>query len=151
MTRQTPFADPAVARVFAGYPASPRRALLALRELIFETARHTEGVGAIEETLKWGEPAYLTARSGSGTTIRIAWKPRAPDRYALYVHCQTDLIETFRTLFPEEFEFEKNRAMVMRVADDPSPAALAHCIGAALTYHLRKRSPAGTPVQGGRK
>ena len=32
-----------------------------IRGLIFDVAKdHTDGVGRLEETLKWGEPSYLT-------------------------------------------------------------------------------------------
>ena len=34
-----------------------------LRQLIFETAAATEVVGELEETLKWGEPSYLTPKT----------------------------------------------------------------------------------------
>ena len=56
------FADKDVEAVFSGYPETLRRRLMALRALIFETAQSTEGVGALEETLKWGQPSYLTAK-----------------------------------------------------------------------------------------
>jgi hypothetical protein len=69
-----------------------RRRLLALRELIFDTAASTEGVGELEETLKWGEPACLTPKSRSGTTVRIVWKPSDPTRYAMYFHCVVPLL-----------------------------------------------------------
>jgi hypothetical protein len=62
-----------------------------LRELIFDVAASTDGVGEIEETLRWGEPAYLTSQSKSGTTIRIGWKSSRPAEYAVFFHCQTDL------------------------------------------------------------
>ena len=52
--------------------------LMTLRALIFDVAAKTDGVGALDETLKWGEPAYLT-RSKSGSTIRLGWKASAPD------------------------------------------------------------------------
>ena len=73
-----PTPNPSVADVFERYPAAVRPKLLALRKLIFETAEATEGVGPVTETLKWGEPAYLTEASKSGTTVRIAWKARSP-------------------------------------------------------------------------
>lgn len=134
----TPFASAAVARVFAGYPASIRPGLLALRELIFRTAAATDGVGEIEETLKWGEPAYLTSESKSGSTVRVAWKKSQPGQYAMYFHCQTNLVETFRTMFPDDFKFEGNRALVFAAGDKVPKDALAICIAAALTYHRRK-------------
>jgi hypothetical protein len=135
-----PFTNPAVVRVFDAYPEHVRRAMLALRELIFDTAARTDGVDELEETLKWGEPAYLTAKSKSGTTVRIAWKEKQPERYALYVHCQTNLIDTFRTLFPHDFEFEGNRAIVFELGALLPRDTLSLCIAQALTYHLRKRA-----------
>jgi Domain of unknown function (DU1801) len=130
-----PFTSPSVERVFAAYPAGMRKKMLALRELILRTAAETEGVGELEETLKWGEPAYLTSSSGSGSTIRIDWKKKRPNEYAVYFNCQTTLVETFRTLFPNDFKFEGNRALVFGEADAIPRDALAFCIATALTYH----------------
>jgi hypothetical protein len=65
------FADPAVAAVFSAYPEPLQTRLLALRRLILDTAMTTNGVGALEETLKWGQPSYLTTATKSGSTVRI--------------------------------------------------------------------------------
>jgi hypothetical protein len=145
----TPFANSAVAAAFDVYPPEPRRKLLALRELIFKTAAATDGVGELEEALKWGEPAYLTTRTKSGSTVRIAWKKAAPTQYAMYFNCQTDLIETFRTLFPADFSFEGNRAIVFDIDARVPTAPLIFCIAAALTYHLRKAETTARPRAGG--
>ena len=134
-----------VAAVFDGYPAPLKSRLLRLRELILETASQTEGVGELEETLKWGQPSYLTAKTKSGSTIRIdRLKPcgnkAGPDgQYALFFHCQTTLADTFRELYPDEFRIERNRAIVFDADDEIPEAALRHCIALALTYHLKKR------------
>lgn len=138
----TPFDSPSVAGVFAGYAEPARSSMLALRELIFETAADTEGVGPIEETLKWGEPAYVTSVTKSGSTVRMGWKPSQPEQFALYFHCQTKLIDTFRTLFPQDFEFEGDRAIVFKVGEPIRKDAVAFCISASLTYHLRKKTAA---------
>ena len=63
----------------------------------------------------------------------------AADQYAVYFHCQTDLVETFRGLYPTELTYGGNRSILLRAADDVPEAALRHCIGLALTYHLNKR------------
>jgi len=131
-----PFTNIAVGKTFDGYPPKVRRKLLALRELIFRTAASIEAVGELEETLKWGEPAYLTSSSGSGSTIRIGWKKARPGEYAMYFNCQTTLVETFRSLFPNDFQFEGNRALVFNEAEPVPKEALAYCVGAALTYHI---------------
>ena len=131
-------ANAAVAAVFASYPPAIRRKLLALRSLILKTAASTPGVGALEETLKWGEPAYVTL-SRSGSTIRLGWKDSKPGQYAMYFNCQTNLVETFKTLFPKELKYAGNRAIIFDEKDRPPTDAVAYCIGAALTYHRRKR------------
>jgi hypothetical protein len=133
------FADPAVEAAFAAYPAQTKAKLLALRKLILETAARTPGVGALDETLKWGQPSYLTNATRSGSTVRIDRVKPAPgdarERYALYVHCQTTLVSTFRQLYRDQLSFGGNRSIVME-ADRPLPkAALRHCIALALTYH----------------
>jgi hypothetical protein len=92
------FPDPAVDAVFDAYPAPLKPKLLALRRLIFDTAKATTGVGALHETLKWGQPSYLTPESKSGSTIRIDQVKSAANQYAIYFHCQTDLVETFRAV-----------------------------------------------------
>jgi hypothetical protein len=134
-----PFDDPAVAAVFEAYPPEVKDRLLRLRDLIFETAAETDGVGAIEETLKWGQPSYLTPETKSGTTIRIDRHKSGEGRTALFFHCQTHLIDTFREMFRGDLAFEGNRAVVLGPQDDVPEEVLRHCIAMALTYHLNKR------------
>lgn len=116
--------------------------MLALRRLIFDTARTTTGVGALEETLKWGQPSYLTSETKSGSTIRIDRVKSATGQYALFFHCQTDLVATFRELYPTEFSYGGNRSIILDVNDDVPKPALQHCVALALTYHLTKRKAA---------
>jgi hypothetical protein len=136
------FADPAVEAAFDAYPKPLKPKLLALRRLILDTARTTSGVGALEETLKWGQPSYLTPETKSGSTIRIDAIKSGADRYAVYFHCQTNLVETFRELYPSEFSYGGNRCIILNAADDVPEPALRHCVALALTYHLKKRKPA---------
>ena len=130
-----PIQDAAVTAKFAKYPEEVRKKLLHLRHLILETAEELEHVGPITETLKWGEPAYLTSQTGSGSTIRIDWKAKAPDQYAMYFNCKTTLVDTFRTIFPKDFKFEGNRALIFNLSDSIPDDSVKHCIGAALVYH----------------
>ncbi|WP_076864444.1 DUF1801 domain-containing protein [Bradyrhizobium mercantei] len=128
--------------LFDAYPAPVKARLLALRRLIFETAKATKGVGALEETLKWGQPSYLTAETGSGSTVRIDQVKPAADQVAVYFHCQTNLVETFRERYPE-LSYSGNRAILLDVSGKLPEAALRHCVALALTYHLNKR-PTGS-------
>lgn len=130
--------NPDVAAVFESYPVAIRQKLMRLRKLIFDVAKSTSEAGPIEETLKWGESAYITSQSRSGSTIRIAWKKSAPDKYAMLFNCRTTLIESFRTVFPGTFTYEGNRAIVFDKKEDIPVKELAFCVGAALTYHLNK-------------
>jgi hypothetical protein len=135
-----PFQNASVAKVFDAYPANFRRKLLALREKIFRVADSIDGVGQLEETLKWGEPAYVTVETKSGSTIRIHWKKSNPTQYAMYFICTTGLVETFRTLFPDDFKYEGNRAILFAEKDEIPDDALTFCIGTALTYQRDKRA-----------
>lgn len=131
--------DPKISQVFACYPRKMKQRLMSLRQLIFDVAAKTDGVGPLEETLKWGEPAYLTSKSKSGSLIRIDVKKSDPTKYAMYFHCQTRLVETFRALFPDTFAYEKNRAIVFDEDDRLPVRELRVCIAMALTYHLAKK------------
>jgi hypothetical protein len=136
------FDDAAVAAAFAAYPKSLKPKLLALRRLILDTAKTTKGVGALEETLKWGQPSYLTPETKSGSTIRIDTIKSGADRYAVYFHCQTNLVETFRELYPTELSYGGNRCIILHADDDVPKEELRHCVALALTYHLGKRKAA---------
>lgn len=131
------FAAPDVAKAFGAMPARAREGLLALRSAIFGVAAEHPAVGRIEETLKWGQPAYLTPETKSGSTIRLGVPKSAGHDYALFVHCQTDLTRRFDETYPGVFTYEGTRALLFRAQDAPDAQALRHCIGMALTYHLR--------------
>ena len=130
--------NPAVAAAFAKFPAPARAQAMALRETIFDVAARTQGVGALDETLKWGEPAYLTP-SKSGSTIRLGWKPSAPDDVAIYFICTTGLVDRFRELYPRSFRFGGNRALLFDATSRLPVKQLRHCIALALTYRLGRR------------
>lgn len=135
-----PFKDARVKAVFDGYRGESRRSLLRLRGLIFETAAETERVGALVETLKWGQPAYLPAKPRIGSTIRIDALGELPTGCVMFVHCQTTLIADFRERYGELLTFEGNRAVLLPRWDEVSREALQHCIALALTYHLKPRA-----------
>lgn len=135
MDKHYPFEDPSVEAVFAGYPKPEQSSLLLLRDQIFKTAEQTKGVGPLLETLKWGQPAYLTPETKSGSTIRLGL-PKTGG-YAIYVHCQTTIISDFQQIFPSDFSYEGNRAIHFD-ANNPLPqlSKLELLISRALTYHL---------------
>ena len=97
-------ANPVAAEVDAvlhTYPTKARTRLKQVRRLIYQVARETPEVGTLTETTKWSEPAYLTEQTKAGVTLRMAWKAKRPDEYALFVNCQSDVLDTLRTINPE--------------------------------------------------
>ena len=133
------FTDARVAAIFASYPPATRKKLLALRQLIFDTAASTDGVGTLEETVKWGQPSYLTAASKSGSTIRIDSVKDFGGRYAVYFNCQTSLVDTFKELYGDKLRLEGRRAIILEAGDRLPAEELRHCIALALTYHRAKK------------
>lgn len=133
---------PEVQTVFDQYSSAIRDKLQSVRYLIYEVASEIEAVGELEETLKWGQPSYLPSKTKSGTTIRIDQVKDYPDNFALYVNCQTTLIDTFRSRYPELI-YEGNRAIIFSIDEELPIDTLRECIGMILTYHLRKKPSRG--------
>ena len=125
---------PEVKAAFEAMPMPARQGCMTLRELIFEVAAQTREAGQISEELRWGQPAYLTQETKSGTTIRLG--RGKPNGFALLVHCQTSLIEDFRPLAPEGTRFDGSRAVLFADVSDVDKSAMRLLIHSALTYHL---------------
>lgn len=130
--------DPRVKEVFDNYPEFVRQQLLNLRELVLSAATEIDGLDNLEETLKWGEPSYL---SKYGSTIRMDWKKKTPEQYAIYFKCTSALVPTFRKIYKDKFEFEGNRAIVFKLINKVPEVELKHCISMALRYHKIKHLP----------
>ncbi len=130
--------DPEVALVFENYPKAVRKKMVILRNLVVETAKEIDGLNKLEETLKWGEPSYLTK---NGSTLRMHWKSKTPEQYAMYFKCTSRLVETFKVIFKYKFDFEGNRAIVFKIDDTIPSNELKQCIKATLCYHKVKHMP----------
>ncbi|MFI1743644.1 DUF1801 domain-containing protein [Thalassobellus sediminis] len=130
--------NPKVATVFNKYPKQVKKQMLHLRKLVLETASKIEGLNKLEETLKWGEPSYIAKH---GSTIRMDWKEKNPEQYALYFQCTSRLVSTYKTIYKNEFKFEGNRAIIFKLDDKIPEKELKHCLLLALTYHKRKHLP----------
>lgn len=127
--------NPKVDDVFANYPDFVRGKMERLRSLVIETAEETQDITIIEETLKWGEPSFVTR---IGTTLRMDWKEKTPDQYAMYFQCTSRLVNTFRLIFGSKFQYEGTRAVVFDINQKVPVEDLKECIRAALTYHKVK-------------
>lgn len=125
-----------IKNLFSSYPEKARRDLENLRSLIHEVANKTAGVGEIKECLKWGELSFVTSETKSGSTIRIDWKKKDPERVHLYFNCQTKLISIYKELYPDEFDYGGNRSISFKLGDRVPKRKLSNCIEIALTYNL---------------
>mgnify|MGYP001796919881 FL=1 len=128
----------AVEQLLDSYPIQAKYKLLQLKKLILDTADETVGLEKLMETTKWGEPSYVTK---TGSTIRMDWKEKTPDKYYLFFICNTELVNTFKLIFGDELQYEGNRAIVLELKDPMPSSALKRCIALALQYHRVKHLP----------
>lgn len=133
MTRA--FVSDAVAAAFDAVGTDARAGMLGLRTLIFEAAADLPQVGQVQEALRWGQPAYLTPVTKSGTTLRLG-VPKS-GQFALFVHCQTRLIADYITMFPGQDRIDGTRAILFDRAAQIDPQRHGWLIRHALTYHLK--------------
>ena len=108
-----------------------------LQTLVRDAA--ADGAIEIAETVKWGQLSFVTP-NGEGTTVRFGQPKGRDDICAVYVHCQTDLVGRWRSLYPDAFEYEGNRAVYVPSTGDVDTAALSHMISMALRYHASKQA-----------
>lgn len=127
--------DPRVEQVFAKYPEHISAKMQWLRELVISTAKETSEISSLEETLKWGEPSFVTKH---GSTLRMDWKSKSPDQYAMYFQCTSRLVDTFRMVFDNKFKYEGKRAIVFGLDEKIPENELKECIKATLNYHKVK-------------
>lgn len=129
--------DEQVRKAYDRFDALVAKRLLEVRLLIFELAELDDQIGKITETLKWGEPSYLTEQSKSGTTIRLSKVKDEANYCGIYVHCQTRLISEFRDSFADALEFSGNRAVLIDVSKPLKETPVKMFLQKALTYHLK--------------
>jgi Domain of unknown function (DU1801) len=126
-----------VAKKYESYPDNAKIFFMKIRAVIFEVAEN-EGLGDVEETLKWGEPSYLVK---GGSTIRVDWKPKFPNQLSVYFNCKTSLVETFREIFGDTFQYEGNREIVFLMFKKLPLTEFKTCISLSFRYHKIKNLP----------
>lgn len=131
------FKHPKIRNIFDSFEPIVKKKLLQIRDLIYTTAANIDAVGDITETLKWGEPSYVPLKQRVGSPIRLN-QLKGKNGFALYFNCQSNLIPTFKQLYPSTFNYEGNRSIVFDRKDKIPIKELEHCISIALTYHIHK-------------
>ena len=120
------------------FESQTRNDLLEVRDMVLRVAKSNEDIGELEETLKWGEPSYLTPQTKSGSTLRLG-QTKTDQKPALFVNCQTTLVDEIRELYPDTFGYEGTRGVVLKDAPEDVAQELEHTIALVLTYHTRKK------------
>ena len=128
-----------VARAYGLFPVPLHALAMDLRVVVFTVAARME-LPDLEETIKWGEPAYLPGRGG--TTLRIGYG-RDATVCKLLVNCQTTLIDGWRQRFEGRLVFEGNRAVLLAPGVPFDRGAIETCVADAFVYHKRKKAAHG--------
>ena len=115
-------------------PDHVRARLEELRAEIYQAAEDT-GTAPLEASLKWGQPSFA---SKVGTPLRLSWSPKMGEVCGAYVHCQTTLVDSYRTLFPDAFAYQDNRAVLVPLSGEFDRMAFRKIASMALTYHRDK-------------
>ena len=110
-----------------------------LAEIIRHTAGKLPEIGGLEETFKWGQRSFLPKKNRIGTTVRI--DQHGDDQVAMYVHCQTTLVDSYRAMYPE-LTYEGKRAIVFNTKKKLPRDKISVLVEEALLYHFNKKKRA---------
>jgi len=127
-----------VEAAITGYPDAVQERLLELRGLVLDVAAATPAAGRVEETLRWGQPSFVT-EPRTGTTVRID-RVRGTDDVAVFTHCRTPLVDECRAAHGDLFDYDGTRGVILRAGRAVPVAELGEHVRAALTYRLRPRA-----------
>lgn len=126
------------APLLATWPPETRRAFATLRALCHDAAI-TAGASPLDESLKWGQPAWRPRKPRTGSTLRAMWDQNQPDTLSLFVDCKTDLAARMQDIYPG-LANDGRRALAVPLSPLPEDA-LHHLAAMTFTYHLRKAKP----------
>lgn len=117
--------------VTAQYPDHIQSRFDEFKSMVHSVAEGIDDIKWIEESIKWNEPTF---KSNIGSPFRFGWSSKASDQFGLYFICTTTLVETYKKLYPDFFNFDGNRGLIFQ-SNDPFPKEpLLHCIELALRY-----------------
>ena len=127
----------AVQTRIAQWPPAAQQAFETLRGICHNTATHHQ-LGPLEESLKWGQPAWRPVKPNTGSTLRVMWEETTPDLLNLYVGCKTDLAARMREIYPDLPQNDDRRHIALRLSDPLPVEALSHLASMTLAYHQSK-------------
>lgn len=118
------------------WPEAAQLRLQAMRALFYDVA-DTAKIGPLDESLKWGQPAWRPRRARMGSTVRLNWSEAAPRSLMAYVDCKTDLATQLHSRFPH-FPNDGRRALRFDLGHADTDAAWQLAF-LTFTYHRSKR------------
>ena len=138
MSRALPFQSPDIALAFDAYPPAIKAQADDASPDDLRRGRSDGGSRCARGNAQVGR-----ARIRHGLEQERKYRPHyleksRPTQYAMYFHCQTNLVDRFRGWFPNDFTFEGDRALIFEAGEPIPVEALTACIIAALTYHRDK-------------
>ncbi|MDF1728146.1 MAG: hypothetical protein P1U53_10410 [Sulfitobacter sp.] len=134
----TPPMPAALADLIATWPAPAQGMARACRALFLSRAEARD-IGPLEESLKWGQPAWRPVKPRTGSTLRLMWLEAQPDRLSLYVDCKTDIAARMRSLYPDLPFNDGQRRIDLDLTKALPEQAVAHLADMTLCYHLARR------------
>ena len=108
------------------------------KALVFSIAESNDEFKWLEESIKWYEPTF---KSNIGSPFRFGWNTNKPDHFVIYFICTTTLVETFKQLYPDFFNFDGNRGLIFKANQKIPQEPLDHCIELALRYKKVRNLP----------
>ena len=125
--------------VFASWSQTAAATALQCRGLFLDAAARLE-TGPLEESLKWGQPAWRPSRPRTGSTLRMGWDAAEPDALTLFVDCKTDLAARMQETYPTLMAHDGRRRMGVSLNTPLPEQAIAHLAEMTFSYHRAKRS-----------
>jgi len=126
--------DQTVTDAISKHPDVVSSKLNYLRDMIHLTAENIAEVKSVEESLKWGQPSFAPNPKKIGSSVRV---DKSGEGVSLYFICTTTLVEDFRELYPDTFNYIGNREIHFAIDDEIPEDELSHCIAMTLTYKLK--------------
>ena len=83
-----------------------------------------------------GAAQFYGQTKGLGSSVRI---DKRGEGVSVYFICNTGLVDRFREIYPETFNYVGNREIHFAQDDHVNEDELSHCIAMALTYHKNKK------------
>lgn len=118
----------------ATWPETAQQRLWQCRALFLAVAE-AAAVGPLDETLKWGQPSWRPVKPRTGSTLRMDWNPKFPDKVSLFVDCKTDLAARMREIYPDLPVNDGRRHLAIDLAAPLPEQAISHLAEMTLTYH----------------